>query len=92
MINLLLLLRDDIPFGKNDIPDTYTEFRKSCEARCSVRPVVETPERLKPLPPVKDGRLGDIPTLEELGYPAEVRKLYFNMAGCTVLILNIMIQ
>lgn len=40
----------DIPFKQDKIPDTYTQFRKETETRSRVRPVLEMPAQLKPLP------------------------------------------
>ena len=56
----------DIPFSVQDIPDTYTGFRKRVENIALIRPLISLPDRLKPLPPVQ-GKLGDIPTLSDLG-------------------------
>jgi len=42
-------------------------FRNSVEKSCKVRPIFQIPESIKPLPEVKDGKLGDVPTLKDLG-------------------------
>jgi len=68
---LSLFHRDDIPYSRESIPDTFTKFRQGVEARSSVRPVFTTPSRIKTLPPVKSAKLGDIPTLVELGFPGD---------------------
>lgn len=61
--------RDDIPYNMRSVPDTYTQFRKGVEERFSVRKLIVMPQSLKPLPPVPSGaKLGDIPTLTELGF------------------------
>ena len=58
---------DDVPFdGPNDIPQVYTQFRKGCEKRSSVRATLPAPERLPPLP--DDLSPGPIPSLEALGF------------------------
>jgi len=61
--------KKDIPFKTdssiNDIPNTYTQFRKAVEARAKVRQVLSMPDQLKPLPP--GVFIGEIPTLSELG-------------------------
>lgn len=59
---------DDLPFGgKKGIPDTYTQFRTAVEKGTKIRPLIQTPESLKPLPLVNGGKLGDIPALKDLG-------------------------
>ena len=40
----------DIPFRKNNVPDTYTQFRKEVENKAKIRPLKDMPEKLKPLP------------------------------------------
>jgi len=39
----------DVPFKR--VPNTYTEFRKQVEGSCRVRPLLQMPDQLKPLPP-----------------------------------------
>merc|ERR1719266_3047831 len=61
-----LFHRQDIPYKNADsIPNTYTQFRKEVESRGRVRPVIEMPLQLKPLPP--DFEAGQPPSLEDLG-------------------------
>ena len=57
---------EDIPFSSQNIPNTYTEFRKRVENSSPVRSLIALPQHLKPLPPVK-GKLGDVPSLSDLG-------------------------
>lgn len=59
---------EDLPFTSiRSLPDTYTGFRKSVESSSSVRPLIQLPETLKPLPAfVTTDRTGVIPPLEEL--------------------------
>ena len=50
--------KDDLPFNKirrsesqiPDVPDVYTEFRKSVENKAKVRPPFQAPASLPPLP------------------------------------------
>ncbi|KAG8573281.1 hypothetical protein GDO81_012343 [Engystomops pustulosus] len=58
--------REDLPFRHiSGLPDIYTQFRKAVEAQCKVRPTLQMPEKLKPLP----GGLeeGSVPTAEDFG-------------------------
>ena len=58
---------DDIPFdGPDDIPKVYTNFRKAVEKKSTVRPTLDAPNSLRPLP--EDLNPGAIPTLDELGF------------------------
>ncbi|XP_042213016.1 cryptochrome DASH-like [Homarus americanus] len=57
--------KNDLPFAVNNIPDTFTGFRKAVEAQSRVLGPIVMPEKLKPLPSGID--LGDLPTLERLG-------------------------
>ena len=57
---------DDIPFEEpSDIPSVYTNFRKGVEKKSQIRPTVDAPDSLFPLPEELDP--GTIPTLEDLG-------------------------
>ncbi len=61
---------DDIPFEEpDDVPDVYTQFRKGCEKRSSVRSTLPAPESLAPLPDDVDP--GGIPSLADLGYESD---------------------
>jgi deoxyribodipyrimidine photo-lyase len=65
--------KDDLPFDVFDLPDVYTQFRKSVEAKCSIRSSTRIPLSLGPTPSVDDW--GDVPTLEKLGVePQEVTR------------------
>ncbi|CAH8272152.1 unnamed protein product [Arabidopsis lyrata] len=65
--------KDDLPFDVFDLPDVYTQFRKSVEAKCSIRSSTRIPLSLGPIPSVDDW--GDVPTLEQLGIePQEVTR------------------
>ncbi|XP_069067166.1 cryptochrome DASH-like [Pleurodeles waltl] len=58
--------RDDLPFRHiSGLPDVYTQFRKAVESQGSVRPTLQMPGKLPPLPPGLDE--GRIPTIEDLG-------------------------
>lgn len=58
---------DDVPFdGPDDIPKVYTNFRKAVEKKSTVRPTLDAPDSLLPLP--EDLNPGSIPTLDELGF------------------------
>jgi len=69
--DICLHYRDDIPFSKANIPDTYTKFRQMVETKSSIRPVIPTPSILKTLPPLLGVKLGEIPSLESLGVPED---------------------
>lgn len=58
---------DDVPFdGPDDIPKVYTNFRKAVGKKSTVRPTLDAPDSLLPLP--EDLNPGSIPTLDELGF------------------------
>ena len=58
---------DDIPFeGPDDVPDVYTNFRKGVEKKSQVRPTIDKPTSLPPLP--EDIEPGTVPTLDDLGF------------------------
>lgn len=65
---LTLYHLEDLPFASvRFLPDTYTEFRKNVEARCRVRPLIPTPDRLKALPAfLTNDHIGQILTLSGL--------------------------
>ena len=63
---------DDIPFeDAGDIPNVYTNFRKGVEKKSRVRPTIDAPESLPPLPAEIDP--GSIPTLDDLGFEDDGR-------------------
>ncbi|KAL5074261.1 hypothetical protein RYX36_013245 [Vicia faba] len=57
--------RDDLPFDVTCLPDVYTQFRKTVEAKCAVRSSIKLPASLGPPAPVEDW--GSIPSMEQLG-------------------------
>ena len=59
-----LLHVDDIPWPIKNVPDIFSQFRKEAEKAVAVRPTQPQPERLNT---VDDVRLGELPTLEDLG-------------------------
>ncbi|CAI0376480.1 unnamed protein product [Linum tenue] len=67
--------KDDLPFDARSVPDVYTEFRKSVEAKSRIRQCVKLPMSLAPLPPVAVEDWGSIPTVDGLGLqPQQVSK------------------
>ena len=63
---------DDLPYKRpSDYPDVYTQFRKGVESRSSVRDIIHTPDALKSLPPINGGKLGDMPSLKDLGFESD---------------------
>ncbi|KAL0856283.1 hypothetical protein Bca101_061436 [Brassica carinata] len=65
--------KDDLPFDIIDLPDMYTQFRKSVEANCRIRSSTRNPISLGPTPSVDNW--GDVPTLGQLGLePQEVTR------------------
>ena len=56
--------RDDLPFGIEQIPELFTNFRKSVEKKSSVTSSCSTPKKLSQLPDID---LGEIPQLSDLG-------------------------
>lgn len=55
---------DDIPFDHSSLPDVYTHFRKSIEAKCTVRGCIRIPSSFGPPPSVVDW--GSVPLIEQL--------------------------
>ena len=58
----LTVALSDLPFRREAVPDTFTQFRKEVERTGKVRPLLETPASLRPLPP-GNLEVGDIPSL-----------------------------
>ncbi|XP_059459906.1 cryptochrome DASH, chloroplastic/mitochondrial isoform X1 [Corylus avellana] len=56
---------DDLPFDPCCLPDVYTQFRKSVEAKCAIRGCIKTPTFLGPPPSVSDW--GCVPSVDQLG-------------------------
>jgi len=63
---LTLYHRDDITYKDCLVPDVYSAYRMKTENHCTVRPLIDEPEKYRTLPSVKEGKLGDIPTLKDL--------------------------
>ncbi|KAJ3611633.1 hypothetical protein NHX12_021648 [Muraenolepis orangiensis] len=58
--------RDDLPFPHlARLPDVYTQFRKAVETQSRVRPLILSPDQVRPLPPGLEE--GAVPTMEVLG-------------------------
>ncbi len=55
----------DLPFPLNQLPNVFTDFRKSVEKKAAVRATASTPESVI-LP--KDYEAGAMPSLSDLGY------------------------
>jgi len=74
---------NDLPFkSRAAIPDTYTQFRKEVESKSKVRPVLDMPKALKPVPPGLP--LGSVPDLQALGveeYQQEERTAFPFLGG-----------
>ncbi len=58
---------DDLPFGIKQIPELFTNFRKSVEKKSPVSPSLSTPKKLPQLPDID---LGELPQLSDLGLEA----------------------
>ncbi|KAL5699522.1 deoxyribodipyrimidine photo-lyase [Ranunculus cassubicifolius] len=61
---------DDLPFLATDLPDVYTQFRKTVETKCNVRSCFKIPTSLGPLPHHsidEFGGWGDVPSLDQFG-------------------------
>ncbi|GAB4854112.1 Myosin-3 [Ancistrocladus abbreviatus] len=56
---------DDLPFDANDLPDVYTQFRKSVESKSRIRGCIKIPASVGPAPQIEDW--GSIPSLHQLG-------------------------
>ncbi|KAM7266964.1 hypothetical protein ACFE04_009130 [Oxalis oulophora] len=56
---------DDLPFNTSSLPDIYTQFRKSVEAKCEVRACIKLPASLGPAPSVDDW--GNLPSFDQFG-------------------------
>nr|XP_023907576.1 cryptochrome DASH, chloroplastic/mitochondrial [Quercus suber] len=56
---------DDLPFDTGSLPDVYTQFRKSVEAKCNIRSCIRTPTCLGPPPSIDDW--GCVPSMDQLG-------------------------
>ncbi|XP_021834803.1 cryptochrome DASH, chloroplastic/mitochondrial [Prunus avium] len=56
---------DDLSFDTLSLPDVYTQFRKSIEAKCIVRSCIKLPASLGPTPSIGDW--GCVPSLDQFG-------------------------
>ncbi|XP_022142772.1 cryptochrome DASH, chloroplastic/mitochondrial [Momordica charantia] len=68
---------DDLPFDTNSLPDVYTQFRKSVEAKCAIRDCIRLPTLLGPPASIDDW--GCVPSLDKLGLqsPSVVKGMKF---------------
>ncbi|KMT17749.1 hypothetical protein BVRB_2g034990 [Beta vulgaris subsp. vulgaris] len=57
--------KDDLPFDVSNIPDVYTQFRKSIESKCTIRACIKIPASLGPPPEIEDW--GAIPSIDQFG-------------------------
>ncbi|PIA43816.1 hypothetical protein AQUCO_01800098v1 [Aquilegia coerulea] len=61
---------DDLPFHPTELPDVYTQFRKSVESKCTIRSCFKLPTSLGPLPRCdldEIGGWGCVPLVDDLG-------------------------
>ncbi|GMH10751.1 hypothetical protein Nepgr_012592 [Nepenthes gracilis] len=56
---------DDLPFDVSNLPNVYTQFRKSVESKCKISGCIKIPAALGPAPEIKDW--GSIPSMDQLG-------------------------
>lgn len=74
----------DLPYPIKALPDVFTEFRKSIERFCKIKPCYQTPAAIN-TPQVYGNQ--QIPTLEDLGYETdfliapEYKKSAFSFCG-----------
>ena len=69
---------EDLPFKLENMPSTYSAFRESVQ-KLEVRGALESPKQLKGLPSLGGLKLGDIPTLQQLGLrPVSTPKQVFS--------------
>ncbi|KAL2896814.1 Cryptochrome DASH chloroplastic/mitochondrial [Bienertia sinuspersici] len=55
--------KNDLPFDMSNIPDVYTQFRKSVESRCTLRACIKIPATLGPPPEIEDW--GALPSIDQ---------------------------
>ncbi|XP_042989925.1 cryptochrome DASH, chloroplastic/mitochondrial-like isoform X2 [Carya illinoinensis] len=60
---------DDLPYDAGSLPDVYTQFRKSVEAKCTIRGCIKTPASLGPPPSVSEW--GYVPSIDQLGFQSQ---------------------
>ena len=56
--------RDNLPFGIEQIPELFTNFRRAVEKKSSVAPSLPTPKKLPKLPDID---VGELPQLSDFG-------------------------
>ncbi|KAL8153131.1 hypothetical protein V2J09_010891 [Rumex salicifolius] len=64
---------EDLPFDAHNLPDVYTQFRKSVESTSNVRGCIKMPLSLGPTPEIEDW--GTIPTLQQLVHDYDDEKV-----------------
>jgi deoxyribodipyrimidine photo-lyase len=58
---------EDLPFAyPQGAPKIFTQFRKAVESKGTVKPSLEVPAQLKPLPTVEGVETGSVPTVASL--------------------------
>lgn len=74
---------DDLPFDCSNLPDVYTQFRKSFFRSC-----IKIPTSLGPPPDIEDW--GRVPAISELGsYEEKIRKGMRFVGGETVALTRV---
>nr|GMD08525.1 cryptochrome DASH, chloroplastic/mitochondrial [Ipomoea batatas] len=66
---------DDLPFNCKDLPDVYTQFRKSVESKSVIRNCIKIPTSLGPSPSVAEW--GSVPEVTQLGLQPEKAGMKF---------------
>ena len=62
----LLMHPDDVPLDFDEIPEVFTQFRKTCEKHVAVRPCLAVPAPLAP--ENRQAGFPELPSLPELGF------------------------
>lgn len=57
---------EDIPFGLENLPHIFTNYRKATEQMSTVRPLIPTPDNINPIPGVPNNA---VPSLDDLSLP-----------------------
>lgn len=54
--------KDDLKIQVSSLPDVFTQFRKQVEQFCRVRPLIDMPKMMKPIPPeiTEEGKIPDL--------------------------------
>ncbi|AFY37250.1 deoxyribodipyrimidine photo-lyase (single-stranded DNA-specific) [[Leptolyngbya] sp. PCC 7376] len=58
---------EEMPFGIPQVPEVFTQFRKTVEKYANIVQALPTPQELPPLPSELAMALGELPTLKQLG-------------------------